>query len=112
MGLLVSFLALIIGLLFGIGVYAIRHGNAVRIVIGLGILSNAANLMLIAVAFPGDVAPIVGLAGRPADPLVQALILTAIVIGFGVTAFALVLSLALIKEEESTEADSFRRLRG
>ncbi len=112
MGPLVSFLALVIGLMFGVAVYAIRHGNTIRMVIGLGILSNAANLLLIAVGFPGDVAPIIGLAGRPADPLVQALILTAIVIGFGVTAFALVLSYTLIREEGSTEADDYRRLRG
>ncbi len=109
---MVSLMALVIGLLFGIAVWAIRHGNALRMVIGLGILSNAVNLMLIAVGFKGDVAPIIGLEGAPADPLVQALILTAIVIGFGVTAFALVLSYALIKEEENTEADAFRRLRG
>ncbi|MFQ5837458.1 MAG: sodium:proton antiporter [Thermoplasmata archaeon] len=109
---LVSFLALVIGLLFGIAVYAIRHGNAIRIVIGLGILSNAVNLMLIAVGFKGETAPILGLAGSPSDPLVQALILTAIVIGFGVTSFALVLSYALIREEGSTEADDFRRLKG
>lgn len=112
MGSLVSFLALVIGLLFGIGVYAIRHGNTIRIVIGLGILSNAANLMLIAVGFPGDAAPILSLGGTHADPLVQALILTAIVIGFGVTSFALVLSYALIREEGTTEADAFRRLKG
>lgn len=101
-----------VGLLFGLAVYAIRHGNTVRVVIGLGILANAANLLLIAVGFPGDVAPILGLPGTAADPLVQALILTAIVIGFGVTAFALVLSYVLIREEESTEMDAFRRLRG
>ncbi|MEE9236446.1 MAG: sodium:proton antiporter [Thermoplasmata archaeon] len=109
---MVSFLALVIGILFGVAVWAIRHGNTLRIVIGLSILSNAVNLMLIAVGFKGEVAPIIGLEGAPADPLVQALILTAIVIGFGVTAFALVLSYALIKEEGSTEVDAFRRLRG
>lgn len=109
---MVNLMALVIGLLFGIAVWAIRHGNAIRVVVGLGILSNAVNLMLIAVGFPGTVAPILGLPGTPADPLVQALILTAIVIGFGVMSFALVLSYALIQEEQSTEADSYRRLRG
>ncbi len=112
MGRLVSFFALTLGVLFGIAVWAMRHRNALRVVIGLGILSNAVNLLLIGVGFRGDVAPILGLVGSPADPLVQALILTAIVIGFGVTAFALVLSYALIREEESTEVDAFRRLQG
>ncbi len=109
---MVSLFALVIGILFGVAVWAIRHGNAIRIVIGLGIMSNAVNLMLIAVGFKGQVAPFLGVEGTPADPLVQALILTAIVIGFGVTAFALVLSYALIKEEESTEAETYRRLQG
>jgi multicomponent Na+:H+ antiporter subunit C len=108
----VSLLALVVGVLFGIAVYAIRHGNAIRIVVGLGILSNAVNLMLILVGFKGEAAPIIGLSGSMADPLVQALVLTAIVIGFGVTAFALVLSYVLITEEGTTEADDFRRLRG
>lgn len=107
-----SLMALAIGILFGIAVYAIRHGNTIRIVVGLGILSNAVNLMLILVGFKGVAAPILGLPGPFADPLVQALVLTAIVIGFGVTSFALVLSYVLITEEGTTEADDFRRLRG
>jgi multicomponent Na+:H+ antiporter subunit C len=111
-GSIASIFAVVIGILFGLAVYALRDRNAVRVVVGLGILSNAVNLMLIAVGFPGTSAPIIGLGDRPADPLVQALILTAIVIGFGVTSFALVLSYMLIQEENSTDVETFRRLRG
>lgn len=109
---MVSLLALVVGLLFGVAVYALRHGHAVRVVIGLGILANAVNLLILSVGFQGEVAPFLGVEGAPADPLVQALILTAIVIGFGVMAFALVLSYVLVREEESTSVEDFRRLKG
>ncbi|MFQ5920180.1 MAG: sodium:proton antiporter, partial [Thermoplasmata archaeon] len=99
---MVSLLALVIAALFAIAAYAIRHGNTIRVVIGLSILANAVNLLIISVGFKGDIAPFLGVAGTPADPLVQALILTAIVIGLGVTAFALGLAYVLIREEEST----------
>jgi multisubunit Na+/H+ antiporter MnhC subunit len=109
---LVSLLALVIAVLFAVAAYAIRHGNAIRVVIGLSILANAVNLLIISVGFQGEVAPFLGAGGTPADPLVQALILTAIVIGLGVTAFALGLAYVLIREEESTEVEDFRRLQG
>ncbi|MEE9592179.1 MAG: sodium:proton antiporter [Thermoplasmata archaeon] len=109
---MVSLLALVIAALFAIAAYAIRHGNAIRVVIGLSILANAVNLLIISVGFQGEVAPFLGAGGTPADPLVQALVLTAIVIGLGVTAFALGLAYVLIREEESTEVDDFRRLQG
>lgn len=109
---MVSLLALVIAALFAVAAYAIRHGNTIRIVIGLGILANAVNLLIISVGFKGEVAPFLGAGGTPTDPLVQALILTAIVIGLGVTAFALGLAYALIREEESTEVEDFRRLQG
>lgn len=93
-------------------VYALRHGNAVRVVVGVGVLANAVNLLLVSSGFRGEEAPFLDGAASVADPLVQALVLTAIVIGFGVTSFALVLSYVLIREEDSTEVDEYRRLRG
>jgi multicomponent Na+:H+ antiporter subunit C len=108
----VNLFALAVGVLFGLAVYAIRDRHVVRVVVGLGILSNAVNLMLIEVGFKGQSAPIHGLPGPAADPLVQALILTAIVISFGVTAFALALSYVLVKDEGTTDVESYRRLRG
>ncbi len=109
---MVSLLALVIAILFAVAAYAIRHGNTIRLVIGLSILANAVNLLIISVGFKGDVAPFIGVAGTPADPLVQALVLTAIVIGLGVTAFALGLAYVLIREEESTEVEDLRELKG
>ncbi|MEM0440921.1 MAG: sodium:proton antiporter [Candidatus Caldarchaeum sp.] len=107
-----SLFAVVIGVLFGIAVYCIRQHNVVKLVIGLGILSNAINLTIVAVGFRGVSAPILGLEAPYADPLVQAMTLTAIVIGFGVTSFALVLAYSLIRSENSVEVDEYKKLKG
>ncbi len=90
-------LAVVVGALFAAGLYMLLRRSIVRLAIGLVLLGHAANLLIFAsagltrenppVIAPGADAPI-----QPtADPLPQALILTAIVISFGVVAFALVL---------------------
>ncbi|MEM1943945.1 MAG: sodium:proton antiporter [Candidatus Caldarchaeum sp.] len=105
-------LALVIGVLFGLGVYCVRQHNVVKLVIGLGILSNAVNLTIVSLGFRGESAPIIGLPEPYTDPLVQALTLTAIVIGFGVTSFALVLGYSLVRSENSVDVEEYRKLRG
>ena len=86
-------LVLLIGILFSVGVYLVLQRNLTRVLVGLGVLAHAVNVMLISAGASGD-APIVSDGGGPyADPLPQALILTAIVITFGVTAFLLGLAL-------------------
>jgi multicomponent Na+:H+ antiporter subunit C len=90
-------LALVIGGLYAAGLYLLLRRNIVRLVLGLALMGHAANLLLFTAnglergrppIIPEDAAAAV----TPyADPLPQALILTAIVIGFGVLAFALVL---------------------
>ena len=93
-------LALIVGVLFACGVYALLRRSMIRLVIGLVLVSQAANLLIITAAgLTRDEPPIVdGDAGSSlaeqasmADPVPQALVLMAIVISFGVVAFALVL---------------------
>lgn len=88
-------LALIIlaGTLMAVGVYLVLERSLSRIVIGLAFITNAGNiLMLIAGGRSGE-PPIVGQADKAdmADPLVQAMMLTAIVISLGLTAFLLAL---------------------
>jgi multicomponent Na+:H+ antiporter subunit C len=79
--------------LFAIGTYLLLQRKLSRIIIGLGLLTHGANLLLITAGRRGD-PPIVGTGPESAfaDPLPQALALTAIVITFGVT--VLLLSLA------------------
>jgi multicomponent Na+:H+ antiporter subunit C len=79
--------------LFAIGTYLLLQRKLSRIIIGLGLLTHGANLLLITAGRRGD-PPTVGTGPESAfaDPLPQALALTAIVITFGVT--VLLLSLA------------------
>jgi multicomponent Na+:H+ antiporter subunit C len=89
----VSPIALAVGLLAGAGVFLILQRGIVRIALGFVLLGQAANVVL--VASGGLVrrgVPLVGASDTPADPLPQAFVLTAIVIGFGLTAFLLALA--------------------
>ncbi len=79
--------------LFGVGTYLILQRKLSRIIIGLGLLTHGANVLLITAGRRGD-PPIIGraAAARFADPLPQALALTAIVITFGVSTLLLALA--------------------
>lgn len=110
-----NLLALVIGLLYAAGIYMMLHRSLVKLIIGLALLSNAANLLIftsggLVPARPPLVAPGRTLPSAPfADPLPQALILTAIVISFGVMAFALAL---FYRAAEEAGADDLDRLTG
>ncbi len=86
-------LAAAAAVLFGVGTYLILQRKLSRIIIGLGLLTHGANVLLITAGRRGD-PPIIGRApaARFADPLPQALALTAIVITFGVTTLLLALA--------------------
>ena len=93
-------LAVVVGTLFASGIYLVMRRSLVKLIIGLGLLGHAANLLIFTVGRASqptnDGPPIIPetayeLTGDFADPLPQALVLTAIVIGFGVLAFVLVL---------------------
>jgi multicomponent Na+:H+ antiporter subunit C len=87
-------LCLLIGVLFGSGVYLLLARSISRAMIGILLLGNGANLLfLVASGSPGR-APIVGLADEAdmSDPLPQAMVLTAIVITLGITAFVLAMA--------------------
>lgn len=90
-------MAFVVGGLYAAAIYMILRRSIVKLVIGLVLLSNAANLLIFTLAdMSRGAPPLVPIGalqpeGAVADPLAQALILTAIVIGFGVLAFAVVL---------------------
>lgn len=88
--------ALLIGVLYAAGIYMILRRSLVKVIIGLIFLGHAANLLIFTIGrltkgSPAFVELDGTISNLIADPLPQALILTAIVIGFGVQAFALVL---------------------
>lgn len=93
-------LALGIGVLAGSGVWLILRPRTFQVIVGLSLLSYAVNLFILAMGrLAPQVAPVlaVGAVGDPAevaDPLPQALVLTAIVISFATTALFLVVLLA------------------
>lgn len=93
-------LALAIGILTGSGVWLILRPRTFQVIVGLSLLSYAVNLFIYAMGrLRVDAPPIVesGSAADPsqyADPLPQALVLTAIVISFAMTALLLVVLLA------------------
>ena len=87
-------LALTTAILFSLGTWLLLQRRLTRIVIGLGLIAHGANLLLLQTGERRGVAPFVGsMAGKTvADPMPQALALTAIVISFGVGAFLLALA--------------------
>ena len=79
--------------LFGIGTYLVLQRKLSRIIIGISLLTHGANVLMVSSGRFGN-APIIGNGPSDdlADPLPQALALTAIVISFGVTALLLALA--------------------
>jgi len=110
-----TLMAIAVGVLYAAAIYLILRRSIVKLVIGLVLLSNAANLLIFTSAGLTRYAPPLipeGARSLPidqvADPLAQALILTAIVIGFGVLAFAVVL---IHRAYEVVQADDMDQMK-
>ena len=105
-------LTLAIGTLFGAGTYLVLRRSLLKVVIGFSLISHGTNLLLLTVGKlkRGEV-PILldGFPGPFADPLPQALILTAIVISFAVTAFMLALVYRTYQELGTDDLDRMQR---
>ncbi len=86
--------ALCVGVLTACGIYLCLRASTFSVVIGLTLLSYAVNLFLFASGrLALNAAPILKQSEQYTDPLPQALVLTAIVIGFAMTAFAVILAM-------------------
>jgi multicomponent Na+:H+ antiporter subunit C len=86
-------LVVVIAVLVAAGVYLLLERSLSRIVLGIVLLGNAVNLLLLVAGGAAGSPPIVGDSTAPmSDPLAQAMVLTAIVITLGLTAFLLALS--------------------
>jgi multicomponent Na+:H+ antiporter subunit C len=107
-------LAIVIGVLYAAGLCLMMRRNIAKFIIGLALLSHGANLLIFTAGGlskgrpplvpEGMLAP----EGIIADPLPQALILTAIVISFALLAFALVLFLRTYEEVKTADMDNLR----
>ncbi|MFQ4148674.1 Na(+)/H(+) antiporter subunit C [Arthrobacter sp. LAPM80] len=85
-------LLLVMGVLYAVGIYLLLERSLTRVLLGLMLLANATNLLLLATGGYAGLAPIYNKNIPPTefnDPLPQAFILTSIVISFSVTAFML-----------------------
>lgn len=109
-----SIVSILAGVLVAGGAYLMLSGNLVRYILGLTLLSNAANLVIFAAGRMTEAAPPLTLYGEKvpaagvANALPQALILTAIVIGFGLFCFALTLAYRAYYAMGTARMDSMR----
>lgn len=106
-------IAAAVGSLYAGALYLMLQRSIVKLLLGLGLLGHAANLFLFATSGLKRSAPIVdeGHAlslAEVADPVPQALILTAIVISFGVLAFSVVLVKRTAQAADTDDLDALR----
>jgi len=103
--------ALTVGLIFGVSIYMLLGKELKSIAMGVFLLGYGANLAIIAASESpiGKLPPVLGASGQPTgaevDPLPQALILTAIVIGFAVQAFVLSLLVLTWRRTRTVDID-------
>lgn len=98
--------AVTLGVLTSCGVYLMLRARVFPVVLGLSLLSLAVNLFLLAMGRLQSGVPAIIAEGRSyADPVPQALVLTAIVIGFAMTAFVLVLALRGLASSKTDHVD-------
>jgi multicomponent Na+:H+ antiporter subunit C len=106
--------AILVGVLFAGSIYLMLSRNLVHYLLGLVLIGNAANLLIFSAGglTRGEPALVGSGLEKPdvaiANPLPQALILTAIVIGFGLLAFALVLAYRAYETLDTVDTDAMR----
>jgi multicomponent Na+:H+ antiporter subunit C len=107
-------MAMVVGFLYATGLFLMQRRNLVKFIIGLALLSHGANLLIFTAGglTRGEppLIPETDVLPPPlhADPLPQALILTAIVISFAVLAFALILFLRAYQTTGTDDLDDLR----
>ena len=103
--------------LFLVGIYGIlTKRDMIKIILSIGIMSYAANLMFILIAYKGNgIFPILQEGTSPGvmvDPLPQALVLTAIVIELGTTALLVALAVKIFQHYNTFDITKIKRLSG
>lgn len=108
-------LSILTGLLFTAGLFLMLHKGMVKLILGIMMLSYATNLFIFIIARITRGLPAIIPANHDvldsnfADPVSQALILTAIVIGFGIQAFAIVLIKRVYSATGTTNMDELNK---
>lgn len=106
-------LATAVGSLYAIAFHQMMGRDIYRVAFGLYLLLNATNLLVVSVVdIPEEArAPFAQLGPGVADPLVQAMVLTAIVISFGIATLVLVLVAKVATKHGSKDTDELRNWR-
>lgn len=108
---MILILMITISLVVAVGVLLVLSRDIFRLIVGLAVLGSATNLIVFMAARPSSLIPPVIEAGAKqlptavANPLPQALVLTAIVIGFALLCFALVLGASLARSSDHDDVD-------
>jgi len=106
--------AILVGAFFTVAIYLFLSKHIIRVLMGAAILGNAVNLLIFTAGrVTREVPPIIGgdsdvLSNAAANPLPQALVLTAIVISFSFFAFLLVLGYRAFQELHTDNSDEMR----
>ncbi|MEO0086198.1 MAG: cation:proton antiporter subunit C [candidate division WOR-3 bacterium] len=112
---MVAFLACVLLMLYGLYVVVTKR-NLIKIVIGFSLIEYAVNLFFALAGFrPQALAPIITSLNQPrnfVDPVPQALVLTAIVIGLSTTALMLALAMRIYEKYKTFDIVEIRRLKG
>ena len=105
-----TLISILVGLFFSIGTYLVLSKSLIRIILGTSIISHGVNLLILTMGGLKKGGPplLGGINTTFTDPLPQALILTAIVINFAVTALFLVLSYRTYKTVGTDDMDQLR----
>jgi len=100
--------AILVGFLFALATWLILHREWLRILFGVMLIGHAANLAILSASGDpiGKLPPITGRTEVMVDPLPEALLLTAIVIGFAIVAFFLTLVYRILVEHGRTDLAS------
>ncbi|ASK35711.1 Na+/H+ antiporter subunit C [Alloalcanivorax mobilis] len=104
-----AMIAIVIAVMVGTGVYLVLRARTFPVILGITLLSYGVNVFVfVSGRLKLDQVAVVGVSDSPTDPLPQALVLTAIVIGFAMTAFLVVLALRGQGELKSDHVDGRR----
>lgn len=103
-------MSVVIGIVFTVSVYLLLSRSLIRVIFGTLILSHGVHLLLLTMSrLQRGAPPLLNIdAEAYTDPLPQALILTAIVISFGVTSFLLVMAYRTYKVHQTDDLDQLR----
>jgi multicomponent Na+:H+ antiporter subunit C len=102
--------ALVFAVVFASGTFLLLQRDVLRVVVGIILVSNSAVLFILSSGLTRGDAPIYPLEGTASDPLVQAMALTALVIGFGVAALLLAIVYRLYASHATVDAEEIADL--